>query len=227
VLSARRRPELEALAVELGEARVVTADLASPGEAERLATEAGSVDVLIANAGLPANGRLVDFEIDHLDRAIAVNLRSTIVLTRLLLPGMIERGSGHVVLLASLAGKVPTPGSSIYNATKFAIRGFGHALRAELAGTGVGVSLVSPIFVSGAGMWAETGLRAQVGETTPEKVAEACIRAIRENRAEIVVASPFQRLGGQLALLFPDQMQRFLKSAAVPNEAIQRQLSKR
>jgi short-subunit dehydrogenase len=227
VLSARRKAELDALAAELGDARVTVADLSVPGEAERLANEAGPVDLLIANAGVPANGLLVDFAVEQIERALAVNLRSAIVLTRLLVPPMIERGSGHVVLMASLAGKVPLPGSSIYNTTKFALRGFGHALRSELAGTGVGVSLISPTFVSGVGMWAETGVRARAGETTPEQVAEACVRAIRENRAEVVVASPFQRLLGQLALVFPAQMQPLLRMSAVPREAIERQLPKR
>src|SRR5437762_239341 len=134
VLSARRVPELEALAAEVRDARVVAADLTRPGEAERLAAEAGAIDVLIANAGLPANGQLIDLEVEHIDRALAVNLRSVIVLTRLLLPTMLERHSGHVVLMGSLAGRIPTAGSSIYNATKFAVRGFGHALRSELRG---------------------------------------------------------------------------------------------
>src|SRR5579863_4275318 len=91
VLSARRIPELETLAAEVGGARVVAADLTRPGEPERLAAEAGPIDVLIANAGLPANGQLVDLEVEHIDRALDVNLRSVIVLTRLLLPSMLER----------------------------------------------------------------------------------------------------------------------------------------
>jgi short-subunit dehydrogenase len=227
VLSARRRPELEALAAELGEARVVTADLACKDEVARLAAEAGPVDVVVANAGLPANGLLLDLEVQHIDRAIAVNLRAPIVLTRLLLPAMIERRSGHIVLMASMAGRVPTAGSSIYNAAKFALRGFGYAMRAELRGTGVGLSLVSPTFVAQAGMWAETGLRSRIRETTPERVAEACVRAIREDRAEMAVASWEQRLVSRLALAFPELVLPFLKSTAVSEEAIRRQLSKR
>ncbi|HEY3082299.1 MAG TPA: SDR family NAD(P)-dependent oxidoreductase [Chloroflexota bacterium] len=227
VLSARGRPGLEALAAELGDAQVAVADLTERGDVERLAGEAGPVDILIANAGVPANGRLLDFEIEHIDRAIDVNLRAVVVLTRLLLPAMVARGSGHVLLMASMAGWIPTAGSSLYNATKFAIRGFGHALRAELRGTGVGVSLVSPTFVSGAGMWAETGLRASVRETTPELVAEACLRAIRDDRAELAVAPPEQRLVGRLALAFPDLVQPLLRSAAVPDAAIERQRAKR
>jgi short-subunit dehydrogenase len=227
VLSARDRARLSALAEELGDAVVVPADLARRGEAERLAGAAGDVDILIANAGLPANGQLLDFEVPHLDRALDVNVRSAMVLTRLLLPAMVERTSGHVLLMASMAGRVPAPGSSVYNATKFAIRGFGHALRAELRGTGVGVSMVSPTFVARAGMWAETGLRASVRETTPDRVAEACLRAIRGNLAEVMVAPIEQRLFSRLVLAFPERMQPFLGTAAVSDEAIEQQRSKR
>jgi short-subunit dehydrogenase len=227
VLSGRDRMKLAALAEELGESTVVPADLAQRGEAERLADASGPVDVLVANAGLPANGRLLDLEVEHIDHALDVNLRSAIVLARLLLPPMVERKQGHVLLMASMAGRVPAPGSSIYNATKFGVRGFGHALRAELRETGVGVSLVSPTFVSQAGMWAETGLTASVRETTPQRVAEACLRAIRENRAEVVVAPIEQRLFSRLVLAFPGGLQRFLATGAVPDEAVRRQEAKR
>jgi len=227
VLSARDRTRLAALAEELGDAVVVPADLARRGEAERLAAAAGEVDILVTNAGLPANGQLVDFEVPHIDHALDVNVRSAMVLTRLLLPAMLERRSGHVLLMASMAGRVPAPRSSVYNASKFAIRGFGHSLRAELRGSGVGVSLVSPTFVSGAGMWAETGLRASVRETTPERVAEAVVRAIRRDAAEILVAPVEQRLFSRVVLAFPGLMQPFLGSAAVPQEAVERQHAKR
>jgi short-subunit dehydrogenase len=227
VLSGRDRAKLAALAEELGESTVVPADLARRGEAERLAEASGPVDVLIANAGLPANGRLLDLQVEHVDRALDVNLRSAIVLARELLPGMVERRQGHVLLMASMAGRVPAPGSSIYNASKFGIRGFGHALRAEMRGTGVGVSLVSPTFVSQSGMWAETGMTASVRETTPERVAEACVRAIREDRAEVMVAPIEQRIFSRLVLAFPGGLQRLLAAGAVPDEAVRRQEEKR
>jgi len=149
VLSARNETSLTRLAKELGDSRVVVADLSKAGEPERLAREAGAVDVLVSNAGVPASGRLASFEIEEIDRAIAVNLRAGIVLARELAPGMVERKQGHIVFMASAAGKVPAPGISIYNATKFAIRGFALALREELMGSGVGVSAISPTFVSG------------------------------------------------------------------------------
>jgi short-subunit dehydrogenase len=228
VLSARREAALAALSEELGGARVVPADLSVPGEAERLAAEAaGSPDILIANAGLPASGDLLGFDVEEIDHALTVNVRSAIVLTRLLLPAMVERRSGHVLLMASMAGMIPAPGSSVYNATKFALRGFGHALRGELAGSGVGVSLVSPTFVGNAGMWADTGARARVRLTTPERVAEACLRAIRYDRAEIAVAPIEQRLVARLALAFPNRAGAVMRRSAVPSEAAESQRAKR
>jgi short-subunit dehydrogenase len=95
VLSARDRARLALLAEELGEAVVVPADLARRGEAERLADAAGDVDILICGAGLPANGAPVDFEVHHLDHALDVNVRSAMLLTRQLLPGMLERRRGR------------------------------------------------------------------------------------------------------------------------------------
>lgn len=227
VLSARRRDELEKLAAELGEARVVPADLSQPGEAERLVAEAGPVDVLVANAGVPASGRLPDFEIDQIERALDVNLLAPIVMARLLLPGMLDRKDGHIVLMASLAGKVPAPRSSVYNATKFGLRGFGHALAAELRRTGVGVSVVSPTFVEEAGMFAESGARAPVRLTKPSAVADAVARAILRRRVEIVVAPLEQRLFGRLVDALPEVIQAAAGAGALPDEAVSGQQRKR
>lgn len=228
LLSGRRVDQLTTLAAELGGGTaVVAADLARIEDVQRLALEAGAVDVLVANAGLPANGDLADLSVPDIARAIDINVRSTLVLTRLLLPQMLEQRSGHVVLIGSLAGLAATPRSSVYNASKFALRGFGHALREELRGSGVGVSLVSPTFVSDTGMWADTGLRAAHREATPEQVAEACVSAIRKNRAEVLVAPVDQRLGVRLAGLMPELMQPALRSSVVPPEAVTAQKSKR
>ena len=189
VLSARNEAALSELASELGNSRYVVADLSRAGEPERLAHEAGAVDVLVSNAGIPATGRLATFEIDEIDRAIAVNLRAGIVLAKALTPAMVERKSGHLVFMSSIAGKLPAGGETIYNATKFGLRGFALALREELWGTGVGVSVIMPTFVSGAGMWAETGLKPHpiAGEVSPAQVADAVWKAITRNRREIDV----------------------------------------
>ena len=98
----------------------------------RLAEAAGAVDVLVANAALPASGRVEDFDPDEIDRSIDVNLRAPIQLTRALLPGMLERGRGHVVLVSSLSGKVASPRSGLYSATKFGLRGFAAGLREDV-----------------------------------------------------------------------------------------------
>ena len=189
VLSARNEAALEKLADELGESRVIAADLSRTGEPERLAAESGHVDVLVSNAGIPASGRLTTFKVEEIDRAIAVNLRAGIVLASKLVPGMLERKSGHLVFMSSIAGKLPSGGETIYNATKFGVRGFALALREELWGTGVGVSVISPTFVSEAGMWAVTGLKPNpiAGEVSPEQVADAVWTSITKNKREIDV----------------------------------------
>jgi short-subunit dehydrogenase len=139
---------------------------------------------------------------------------------------MLRRGSGHIVIVGSLAGLASTPGSSVYNATKFALRGFGHALHEELRGSGVGVTLLSPTFVSEAGMWADTGARATHPEVTPEQVADACLEAIRRNPAEILVAPAVQRLAARMAVVFPQLLQPVLRSSVVPPDAVAAQKTK-
>lgn len=232
VLSGRNQAALESLAGELAGSRLVVADLNRRDEVERLSSEAGAVDVLVSNAGLPASGRLADFTLDEIDNAIRVNLRAGIMLARLLLPAMLERQSGQLVFMASMAAHVPGPKTSLYNATKFGLRGFALALRMELHGTGVGVSLVSPTYVSEAGMWAETGLKANpmAGEVSPAEVAAAVLRAIRQNRREIQVAPAAAVAGARLGALFPDVMERVTRgsgAASHPDVAVEKQRHKR
>jgi short-subunit dehydrogenase len=221
VLSARNEEALTKLAKELGDARVVVADLSRPGEPERLAKEAGEVHVLVSNAGVPASGRLVTFKVEHLDRAIAVNLRAGMVLARELAPAMIERKEGHMVFMSSVAGKVPTPGFVVYNATKFGIRGFGLALREELWGTGVGVSVISPTFVSEAGMWAETGLKANpmAAEVRPEQVADAVLTAITKNKGEVDVVRLPLRVSLKVLGVAPNLFMAVLRSSGAAGAA--------
>jgi short-subunit dehydrogenase len=196
VLSSRKREALEELARSLpGDGhRSVVADLAEDGAAERLAGEAGEVDVLVANAGLPASGKLVDFSQDEIGRALRVNVEAPIRMTRTLLPGMRERGAGHLVYISSLAGKVATPRSSLYSATKFGLRGFGLGLRADLRGSGIGVSVVMPGFVREAGMFHDSGAKSPLGTCSPREVGDAVVDAIERDRSEVEVAPRIQRL---------------------------------
>jgi short-subunit dehydrogenase len=205
VLTGRRADLLEPLAAELG-ARALVADLSDPAAVERLVAESGQVDILVANAALPATGTLASFTMEEIDRALAVNLRAPIALAHGLLPPMIERGRGHLSFISSLNGKVATPQTAIYNATKFALRGFAASLRSDLRSQGVGVSTIFPGFIREAGMFVDSGARLPpgVGTRSPEDVARALGRAIERNRGEVDVAPISLRLGSALAGLAPE-----------------------
>lgn len=210
VLSSRKGEELERLARSLpgGADRhlAAVADLAEPGAAGELIARAGDLDGLVANAALPATGRLENFSSEEVQRAVRVNFESPILMARALGPRLAGKGRGHLVFIASLAGKVGSPRSSLYNATKFGVRGFVFGLREDLHPHGVGVSVVSPGFVREAGMFADSGAKPPpgLGTTTPKKVAEAVVRAIREDRNEITVAPLRQRLVTEIGYRHPE-----------------------
>jgi len=114
-----------------------------------------------------------------------VNLRTPIVMARHYAEALSARGIGHLLFISSISGKVGTPYSSMYSATKFGLRGFAQGLRAELASSGVGVSVVFPGFVRDAGMFADSGtvLPKGVGTSSPENVADAVVGAIHATAA--------------------------------------------
>lgn len=204
ILSGRRQDVLESLAAQLG-ARAVVCDLASREDVQRLIDSVGPIDVLVANAGLPATGHIAELSQAQLDTMLEVNLRAPIALARGVIPGMVERGRGHLVFVSSLSGKVASPVSSLYNATKFGLRGFALAVREDLRGTGVGVSSILPGFISEAGMFADSQAKLPpgVGTKTPDDVAAAVVTAIERNRAEIAVAPLGLRLGAGFASVLP------------------------
>lgn len=233
LLSGRRQAALEELAGRLGgRTEVVAGDLAERDGPVQLAEAAGAVDVLVANAALPASGRVDDFDHDQIDRALDVNLRAPIQLTRALLPGMLERGRGHLVFVSSLSGKAASARSGIYSATKFGLRGFAAGVREDVEEKGVGVTVVFPGFVSGAGLFAESGVRLPpwVGTRTPEQVAEAVVRGIECERAELDVAPLGLRLGTRIAALAPvtaARIQRRLGSERIADALAEAQRGKR
>jgi short-subunit dehydrogenase len=196
---------LERLATEF-KARPLTVDLAVTDDVERLAREAGEVDILIANAALPASGALDSFTVNEIDRALDVNLRAPIMLARVLGERMAARGSGHLVFVTSLSGKTGAPGTSLYSATKFGLRGFAQGLREDLRGRGVGVGTVTPGFIRDAGMMHESGAKLPpgVGTSSPEEVAAAVLRNIERDPGEIVVAPRALRAGAAFSSAFPN-----------------------
>jgi short-subunit dehydrogenase len=205
VLTGRRADVLEPLATETG-GRTHAVDLSRAEEVERLLAEAGDVDILVANAALPGSGWLDSLTLEEIDRALDVNLRAPIAMTHALAPQMTKRGRGHLVFISSLSGKTATAGSSIYNATKFGLRGFALAMRAELAPKGIGVSIVLPGFIRDAGMFAEsdTKLPFGVGTRSPDDVAKGVVSAIEKNRGEVDVAPLSLRLGAVFGGLAPE-----------------------
>lgn len=231
ILTGRRTDVLEPLAAEL-DARALAVDLSDSAEVERLVAEAGEVDILVANAALPAAGRLESFTMAEIDRALDVNLRAPIVLAHALLGAMVARGRGHLLFVSSLQGKAATPGASLYCASKFGMRGFASGLRADLHASGVGVSTVFPGFIRDAGMFADAGVKLPpgVGTRAPEDVARAVVRAIERNRAEIDVAPLALRAGTVFASLAPEmaaQGARLLGSDDIAHKVAGRQREKR
>ena len=118
---------------------------------------------------------------------------------------MAARGGGHLVFVSSLSGKAAGPRSSLYSASKFGLRGFALALRQDLADDNIGVSLVYPGFVRGAGMFADSGAKLPpgVGTATPEQVGAGIVRAIERGKAEVDVAPFGLRAGARLATVAP------------------------
>jgi short-subunit dehydrogenase len=225
LLSGRQAEALEQLAAELPGAghAVLPADLGEPGAAATLAAEAtalGPVDVLVANAGRSGTGWLPDIPEEEMAATLRVNLEAPMSLSRALAAPMLERGSGSLVFVSSLSGKSASPRTAVYNATKFGLRGFAFGLRTDLGPRGVGVSVVSPGFIRDAGMFAKSGARTPpgMGTSTPEEVAAAVLKAIRSDRAEIVVAPPVSRALSHFGMISPAIAAR-VQSAPVGQKA--------
>ena len=196
VLSSRRSDELESLAGSLpGEGhRYVVADLAEPDAAETLLAEAGEIDGIVLNAGGRAHGKVDEIPVEDVERVIRVNFEVPVRMARAAAPRLRARGTGHLVFIASLAGKAQAPRHVLYGATKAGLRSFALGLRQDLAADGVGVSVICPGFIREAGMFAESGAKPpmNLGTSSPQEVAEAVVSAIEKNRAEIDVA-PFRQ----------------------------------
>jgi len=205
-LVGRRTEVLERLAAELDGAVATTVDFSEQGAVARLIEQAGDTDILVANAGIPAAGRLESFTPADVDRTLEVNLRTPVALSHALLPQMLERGRGHLLFVSSIAGKMTVPGDPLYHATKYGLRGFAAGLRHDLHDSGVGVSCIFPGFIRDAGIFADSGVKLPpgVGTRSPEDVGRAVVAAIERNRGEVDVASISQRGGVVLAGLAPD-----------------------
>lgn len=218
VLAARSAAPTEQLAKELSgrgiTVRSLPVDIGQTGTLDEFVTRCeaalGAIDVLVNNAAIESNCGFVDFAASEIERMVHVDLVAPMLLTHKVLPKMLERGRGHIVNIASLAGKSAAPYNVPYSAAKAGLIGFTHSLRAELRETGVSASVVCPGFVSEAGMYATKkknhDLRepAMLGTSSPEQVASAVVRAIREDVLEILVNPGPMRLMQAVNQLFPE-----------------------
>jgi len=193
VLAAGRDPAATERVAERTGAHALVADLTDPDAPSALAARAvnehGRVDALVASAGMGWRGSLAEMPVDTLDQLIALNLRAPLVLSRALLPGMLARGRGHVMLLASIAGLTGVASESVYAATKAGLVVFAESLRLEIAGSGVGVGVVSPGAVA-TGFFDRRGApydRRFPRPIRPALVARTVVDAIERDRTDVVL----------------------------------------
>jgi 3-hydroxy acid dehydrogenase/malonic semialdehyde reductase len=150
ILTGRREDRLDELAVELGEhACGLTLDVRDReqvfGLLERLPAEFQNIDVLVNNAGLALGlGGAHEADVDHWDTMVDTNIKGLMYLCRAVLPGMSERGGGHVVNLGSVAASWPYPGGNTYGGTKAFVQQFSRNLRTDLLGKNIRVTNIEP-----------------------------------------------------------------------------------
>lgn len=145
----------------------------------------GPIDMLVNNAGIQLMGGFADQDLAAAQRELAVNLGAVLTGVHLVLPGMRLRRRGHIVNIASMAGKITTPGIATYCASKFGVVAFSRALRAELAGSGVTVTTVLPAATH---TDLTSGVRLRLQPTlTPRQVATAIADSARHGRGEVTV----------------------------------------
>ena len=186
-VAARRRDRLEALAVQLAklgaEPFVLTADLASEDEAQRIVKETeahyGRLDILVNNAGVMYLEPVEQADLGRWRHMLELNVLSLIASTQAALPGMRERREGHVVNISSTAGRVANPNAAAYSATKFGVVAFSEALRREVYADGVRVSVIEPGAVA-------TELREHIGHAQVQKAINAWAEGMRQLQAEDV-----------------------------------------
>jgi len=199
-LVARNEAELDASAARLAESGAevvpVPADIMCAeqrrGLIEVVERRLGPVDVLVNNAGGDLQREFHNLTEDELHGVLELNLSSAILLTRLILPGMLERGRGHVVNVSSMAGRLSFPYSEAYAAAKDGLIGFTRVLRADYRSRGVSASslILGPVGEAGLGARTaeEVGLKLPpVGLVSPAKIGKLTVRAIRKDKAELAV----------------------------------------
>jgi 3-oxoacyl-[acyl-carrier protein] reductase len=186
-VTARTGEKVEALVAELAQAGVRAtgrpADVGDPAQVEALVAHVsgalGPIDTLINNAGILIPRTLLETTVEEWDATFQTNVRGLFLVTRAVLPGMIERGRGDVVNLASLAGKNGVPGATAYSASKHAVLGFSRSLLLEVRKHGLRVIAICPGSVDTPMMRGQSSLRPEFDRILrPEDVAESILGAL-------------------------------------------------
>jgi short-subunit dehydrogenase len=181
------------------------------------------VDVLVNNGGVSQRSLVLDTSPEVDRRIMEINFFATIALTKCVLPTMLERKSGHIVVISSVVGKFGTPLRSTYAASKHALHGFMDALRAETWRAGLKITLVCPGFVRTA-----ISLNALTGDGTPQgtmddallkgmapdRCAEKILRALEKGREEVIVGG-WETLGVYLKRFLPGVFSAVIRRAKV------------
>ena len=209
VIVAGRNPErgadvVNAIESSGGHARFISADLSTEAGISSLAAAAGAVDVLVNNAGSAWFGPTQDLTFDGYDAMFDGNVRSTYFLTAALIPGMVERGTGSIINISSMAGKIGMPGGAAYGATKAAMSSMTQSWAAELASSGIRVNAVAPGPVY-TGVQ-DSSVTVAIGESTamkraaqPEEIAES-IGFLASDRASYITGAILAVDGGRTAI---------------------------
>lgn len=170
-------------------------DLRDSSQREQLVIDVmkkfGTIDILINNAGIETEGAYAELPWEAIRENIEVNLIAPMELTRLILPGMINKKSGHIINISSIAAKSGGPYAAVYSGTKAGLAEWSRALRLELTSTGVHFSTIFPGYVREVGMFARFGVKSPwiIGSCSPSQVAKAVINAIEKCKVEIIVNS--------------------------------------
>jgi NADP-dependent 3-hydroxy acid dehydrogenase YdfG len=172
----------------------------------------GPVDVLVNNAGIMALGSFLAEDDATARRMVDINVHGVVIGMKVVLPRLVRRGSGHVVNIASAAGKVGFAGGASYSGTKHFVVGVSEGVRVELRGTGVDLSVVMPGIADtelGSGVASSRGVR----KVTPEEIAAAIVEVLRRPRFDVYVPrtiGPLNRVGAVLPRGAREAMSRLL-----------------
>ncbi len=211
------RADVEQMGAEAVDIPTDVSDLASLKKlVDQATSRLGPIDVLVNNAGIEQVCDFENMKLEDIEQIVQVNVVGLTWLTRLVAPSMVERRSGHIVNIASMAGLVPVPHNAVYSATKHAVVGLTRSLRAELGDHNVGVSVVCPGFVEG-GMFQRWGRKAppMAGSVTPAQVAAAVVRAVEHNKAEISVNKGLGKISDWVTAVSPDLTINMMKRTGV------------